>query len=110
MYISDGLGVFLNVQSKFQTKVILVGHNIKLYECHLLLNSLESCNRTNVVSQHVEGFDDTKMLFKISDGTLNCYAQESLFKHFVSSEYNVHNAQEDVLAIQKLIRHLDVDV
>ena len=24
--ISDGLGVFLNVQSKFQTKVILVGH------------------------------------------------------------------------------------
>ena len=107
MNISDGLDAFLNVQSNFQTKVILAGHNIKLYDCYLLL---ESCNRTNVVSQHVEGFVDTKMLLNIYDGTLKCYTQESLFKHFVSSEYNVHNAQEDVLALQKLIRHLDKDV
>ena len=70
MNISDGLDAFLNVQSKFPTKVLLVGHNIKSYDCHLLLNALESCNITNVVSQHVEGFVDTKMLFKIYDRTL----------------------------------------
>ena len=108
--ISDGLDAFLNFLSTFQTKVILVGHNIKSYDCHLLLNALESCNRTNFVSQHVEGFVDTKILFKICDSSLKCYTQESLFKHFVSSEYNVHDALEDVLALQKLIRHLDIDV
>ena len=108
--ISDGLNALLNFLSNFQTKVILVGHIIKSYDCHLFLNALESCNRTNVVSQHIEGFVVTKMLFKIYDGALKCYTQESLFKHFVSSEYNVHDALENVLALQKLIRHLDIDV
>ena len=43
--ISDGLGAFLNVLSKFQTKVILVGHNMTayMYDFHLLLNALDSC-------------------------------------------------------------------
>ena len=78
---------------------ILVGHNIKSYDCHLFLKALESCNRTNVVSQHVERCVDTKMLFKIYDGTFKCNTQKSFFKHFVSSKCNVHNALEDVLAL-----------
>ena len=35
--ISDGLNALLNFLSNFQTKVILVGHIIKSYDCHLLL-------------------------------------------------------------------------
>jgi DNA polymerase III alpha subunit (gram-positive type) len=108
--ISAGVDALLNFVSQFQTKVVLIGHNIKSYDCHLLLNALESCKRTFDFSQCIAGFVDTKLLFKIFDGTLNCYSQESLFKHFVSSKYNAHDAIEDVLALQKLIGHVDIDV
>ncbi|XP_056018747.1 uncharacterized protein LOC125669025 [Ostrea edulis] len=109
--ISAGIDALLNFVSKFQTKVILIGHNIKSYDCHLLLNALESCKKKKKdFSPCIAGFVDTKILFKIYDGTLNCYSRESLFKHFVSSKYNAHDAIEDVLALQKLIGHLDIDV
>lgn len=31
----------------FQSKVVLIGLNIKSIDCHLLLNALESCSKTD---------------------------------------------------------------
>lgn len=58
----------------------------------------------------IAGFVDSSLLFKIYKPELKLSCQKSLFEQFILSNYNAHNALEDVLALRTLIETLDIDV
>lgn len=45
--LSAAADALLKIFMKFQSKVVLIGHNIKSFDFHLLLNALESCSKTD---------------------------------------------------------------
>uniref|UniRef100_A0A8W8P2F2 Exonuclease domain-containing protein n=1 Tax=Magallana gigas TaxID=29159 RepID=A0A8W8P2F2_MAGGI len=108
--LSAAADALLNFFMKFQSKVVLIGHNIKSFDCHLLLNALESCSKTDAFLHCIAGFVDTRLLFKIFNPNLKSFSQESLFEQFVFSNYNAHDALEDVLALRTLVQTVDIDV
>lgn len=108
--LSAAVDALLNFFMKFQSKVVLIGHNIKSFDCHLLLNALESCSKTDAFLHCIAGFVDTKLLFKIFKPNLKSFSQKSLFEQFVFSNYNAHDALEDVLALRTLVQTVDIDV
>lgn len=61
--LSAAVDALLNFFMKFQSKVVLIGHNIKSFDCHLLLNALESCSKTDAFLHCIAGFVDTRLLF-----------------------------------------------
>lgn len=108
--LSAAADALLNFFMKFQSKVVLIGHNIKSFDCHLLLNALESCSKTDAFLHCIAGFVDTRLLFKIFNPNLKSFSQKSLFEQFVFSNYNAHDALEDVLALRTLVQTVDIDV
>ncbi|XP_062592816.1 uncharacterized protein LOC134254308, partial [Saccostrea cucullata] len=108
--LSAAIDALLDFFSKFQSKVVLIGHNLKSFDCHLFLNALESCSKTEAFSHCIAGFVDTRLLFKIFDPTLKSYSQESIFKEYTLSNYNAHDAVEDVLALKTLVETVDIDI
>ena len=85
--------------------VILSGHNIKTFDCHVLLNALKSCGMQKVFKKKVAGFLDTISLFRCQ--TVPSYKQEELYKRLIGGKYDAHNALEDVIALEKLINEID---
>ena len=57
--------------------VILSGHNIKTYDCHVLLN-VKSCGMLRLFESKVAGFLDTLSLFRSRMGP--SYKQEKLYE------------------------------
>ncbi|XP_061186114.1 uncharacterized protein LOC133195733 [Saccostrea echinata] len=100
----------LDFFSKFQSKVVLIGHNVKSFDCHLFLNAVEACGKTDEFSKCIAGFIDTKLLFRIFDSELKSYSQSELFKYYLSLDYSAHNALDDVRALQKLVNSVGIDV
>lgn len=88
--LSAAADALLNFFMKFQSKVVLIGHNIKSFDCHLLLNALESCSKTDAFLHCIAGFVDTRLLFKMFNPNLKSFSQNSLFEQFVFSKYNAH--------------------
>ena len=85
--------------------VILSGHNIKTFDCHVLLNALKSCKMQKLFEKKVAGFLDTISLFRCR--TVPSYKQEELYKRLIGGTYDAHNALEDVLALEKLINKIN---
>lgn len=84
-------------------RVILVGHNIKVFDCPILLNALVSCGFETQFEKAVVGFLDTYPLFKGVHKGLTSYRQEHLYTHFIGGQYEAHNALADVQALDRLI-------
>ncbi|XP_061171002.1 uncharacterized protein LOC133180520 [Saccostrea echinata] len=99
--ISSALGSFLSFIEK-QGNVILVGHNIKSFDVHVLFHALDSCSLLDRMSKCVQGFLDTKFLFKLVHPNLCSYRQEHLSEVLLNCTYNAHDAVEDVSALQRL--------
>ncbi|XP_065925337.1 uncharacterized protein [Magallana gigas] len=102
------LDSFLKFLEKYNSGVILVGHNIKSFDCPVLFRALESCSLLSKFSSKVNGFLDTKLLFRISHPNLTSYSQQSLVARLLGCTYGAHDALEDILALQKLVDKVDL--
>ena len=77
------------------------GHNIKTYDCHVLLNALKSCGMQGLFEKKVAGFLDTMSLFR--SRTTPPYKQEKLYERLIGGIYDAHNALADVKALERMI-------
>ena len=84
-------------------KNLLVGHNIRSYDCPILLNALMSCGKLSTFQRNVFGFVDTLKLFKLHHKGLPSYSQTNLVSHFLKDTYSAHDAREDVIALRNLV-------
>ena len=89
-------------------QVVLVGHNLKVFDFPRLLTALRAVN-LETEFQHVcfGGIDSLHVMREIHPGML-CYKQEHLFKTLMNGEYSAHNAINDVLSLQKLFEKSQV--
>ena len=101
----DGLTQFLSFLSTFQNPV-LVGHNIQEFDLKVLYNAMPS-DVTEKFNETVVGFVDTLPVFKLVYPALPKYTQSFLVNKLTGSEYNAHNALDDVVALCNLCKLLD---
>lgn len=83
--------------------VLLAGHNIKVFDCHVFFNTLQNCHMLADIQRKVSGYLDTLPLFKSSHPGLHSYKQESLYTHFTQKSYDAHNALCDVAALKEIL-------
>lgn len=81
VHLVAAVDALLNFFTKFQSKVVLVGHNVKSIDCHICLNSLQNCSKTQEIGNCFAGFVDTKQLFKVFDSKVGSFSLEILYKH-----------------------------
>ncbi|XP_076102946.1 uncharacterized protein LOC143072050 [Mytilus galloprovincialis] len=60
--ISTALDGFLEFLKAAGHNIYLTGHNIKTFDCHILINTLKSVGKTEELKKCVEGFVDTRLL------------------------------------------------
>lgn len=105
--IRSALEKFCRFLSK-STNNVIIGHNVQIYDCHVLLNALEACKMTSTFENHCLGFVDTMKLFKLVKPDLRVYSQCSLVRSILGENYSAHNATEDALALKRLVCHCDI--
>ncbi|XP_073687424.1 protein PML-like [Garra rufa] len=83
---------------------LLVGHNIRRFDCHVLARALDEFGLRSDFQKEVSGFVDTLPLARrlLKDSGLQSFKQENLVKTLLGVSYAAHNALEDVQALQKL--------
>lgn len=105
-HIQDALLNFITfLQSK--KNPVLIGHNIKSFDLHVLFNRLQEFNLFSTFCQTVRGFIDTLQLCRrviSKEEVNNCYKQENLVKMLTGQTYTAHNALADVKSLQILIK------
>ena len=108
--ISTAVDMLLNFFEKFQRKVVLVGHNVESFDSPILIYALDSCKKLNKFSNIVEGIFDTLKFFRMERPGLISYRQEFLCQHLAGIDYDAHDASNDVISLQSLFRHLNIDL
>ena len=108
----DALSVSAALDSLFRflekfNNVVLVGHNIKTFDCPVLLQALESCLMLSKLTEVVNGFLDTRPFFKLVYPDLHSYSQQSLSETLLNMSYNAHDATEDVIMLQTLVSKVE---
>ncbi|XP_071139960.1 maternal protein exuperantia-like [Mytilus edulis] len=88
----------------FPVKPLLVGHNIKRYDCHVMYNSLKFHNMWNEFASNISGFLDTLELFKLLYPKRPSYSQTSLVGELLGETYSAHNAVDDTKALYRLVQ------
>lgn len=105
-HIQDALLNFITfLQSK--KNPVLIGHNIKSFDLHVLFNRLQDFNLFSTFCQTVRGFIDTLQLCRrviSKEEVNNCYKQENLVKMLTGQTYTAYNALADVKSLQILIK------
>ncbi|KAG9280814.1 hypothetical protein AMEX_G3567 [Astyanax mexicanus] len=83
---------------------ILVGHNIRRFDCLVLARVLDEFGLKAVFQARVAGFLDSLPLARqlLKDSGLQSFKQENLVKTVLGVSYAAHNALADVQALQKL--------
>ncbi len=83
---------------------VLVGHNIRRFDCHVLARALDEFSLRSDFQKEVSGFVDTLPLARqlLKESGLQSFKQENLVKTLLGVSYAAHNALEDVQALQKL--------
>lgn len=106
--IRVGLSRFIDFLNKDSCKKsVITGHNILSYDIPVLLNALNNCEIANSFSDAVIGLCDTLQLFKAAHPGLKSYSQVNLYQHFLEEEYAAHDALQDVVALNRLINHVN---
>lgn len=103
----DNLIQFIKKQNP---PVVLAGHNIKTFDCYVLMNALELTGKLEAFLENVSGFFDTKLLFKSAIPGLSSYSQPDLVVYIMGTQYSAHDAVEDVVALQQLVIGSNVDI
>lgn len=99
----EALTDFLQFISALSKKPILLGHNIKRFDCHVLYNQLHLHNMWQEFCSHICGFIDTLELFKYVYPGLASYKQTFLVEKLLSETYDAHNAIDDSKVLYKLV-------
>ncbi|XP_036390550.1 uncharacterized protein LOC118781649 [Megalops cyprinoides] len=83
---------------------LLVGHNIKRFDCPVLARVLDEFQLGAEFRQVTSGFLDTLPLARdlLRGSGLQSYRQENLVKAILGVSYPAHDALEDVKALQRL--------
>lgn len=99
-----GLQDFRDFIHSFESKPIILGHNIQSYDIPVLMHQLIKFRLLDDFKISISGFIDTlkvsKRAFCKSD-TEN-FKQGTLVKSFLGKQYEAHNALADVRALQEL--------
>lgn len=78
---SEALVAFMDFLSQFPQPPILLGHNIKTFDGHVLYHHLQSNNMCSEFNRYISGFADTKLMASPSSckvrGTLSGYAYQA---------------------------------
>ncbi|XP_052067585.1 uncharacterized protein LOC127706898 isoform X2 [Mytilus californianus] len=102
-YPHQALTDFITFLSEFSCKPILVGHNIKRFDCHILYNALRFYNMYSEFCSHIIGFVDSLDVFKHVVPGLASYSQTSLVDTLLDETYAAHNALEDTRLLFRLV-------
>ena len=97
---------FLELLESFDTKPVILGHNIERFDVPVLLNQLKSVSMLSAYTTAVSCCIDTLSVFKCvyskkSSGLEN-YKQSTLVRKFLGKSYDAHNSLEDVKALREL--------
>lgn len=93
---------FLEFVDQFE-KPIILGHNIKRFDCKVLFNQLKCYNMWSHFAAVISGFVDFLHVAKIAFPHRKSYKQSDLLKDICGIRYDAHDALEDVKALQKLL-------
>lgn len=100
---------FFGFISRQEKCAILSGHNIKSYHCYVLFNALEAFGKIDTFKDHAAGFVDTKLLFMSQFQGLPSYTQQALVSSFLHCDNAAHDALQDVMFLQRLVRLVNFD-
>ncbi|XP_068595863.1 uncharacterized protein [Brachionichthys hirsutus] len=83
---------------------LIVGHNIRRFDCPLLARDLDQLNLRADFESSVSGCVDTLPLARevLKDRCLRSFRQEKLVGELLGVDYKAHDALEDVRALQAL--------
>ena len=84
--------------------VLLVAHNGRVFDFRVLCMAISRCGLEQRFKDTVLGFVDTLTTIKRKFPKLISYKQECLAQHFGLSEYNAHNAEDDVRMLNNIVR------
>ena len=105
----DCLVDFINYLASKESP-ICVGHNIRSFDCPILVHHLLACELFDQFVDSVHGFLDTLLLYKHLLPQRKSFRQEQLFKDIVGGQYEAHNAIADVAALRGLVEIADVSL
>ncbi|KAJ3596934.1 hypothetical protein NHX12_003334 [Muraenolepis orangiensis] len=83
---------------------ILIGHNIRRFDCPVLVRALDQLDLRVEFQSTVTGCLDTLPLARdiCKDYGFRSFRQENLVRELLGLDYDAHNALEDVRALQSL--------
>ena len=108
--ISKALNDFICFIRNLEKPILLAGHNIRVFDCPVLFNALECTGKIVDFVNIVQGFLDTKFLYKMVYPELKSHSQPDLFKHVIGTDYNAHDALADVTSLQTIFRNSNVNL
>ena len=77
---SEALLAFMDFLSQFPQPPVLLGHNIKTFDVHVLHHHLQSHNMCSEFKQYISGFVDTRIVARQALPGEPSYKQEELVK------------------------------
>ncbi|XP_028286233.1 three prime repair exonuclease 4 isoform X1 [Parambassis ranga] len=88
---------------------LLIGHNIRRFDCPLLVRALDELNLRAEFEASISGCVDTLPLAReiLKDHGLQSFRQENLVRGLLGINYKAHDALEDVRALQTLYTVLE---
>lgn len=83
---------------------LVIGHNIRRFDCPLLARALDELNLRAQFESSVSGCVDTLPLARemLKELSLQSFRQENLVRELLGVNYKAHDALEDVRALQAL--------
>ncbi|KAI9546505.1 hypothetical protein NQZ68_026726 [Dissostichus eleginoides] len=83
---------------------LVVGHNIRCFDCPVLARALEELDLRAEFEAAVSGYVDTLPLARemLKERGLKSFRQENLVRELLGVNYKAHDALEDVRALQAL--------
>lgn len=106
----EALSSFMEYVSSFANKPILVGHNIRKFDCQVLAHNMQSFGLWSTFLESIAGFVDTIEVFRRTQPGLPSYRQEALVRTFCGETYSAHDALEDTKALAKLVNATSADI
>lgn len=89
---------------KMLRRPLVIGHNIRRFDCPLLARALDEVDLRAEFESSVLGCVDTLPLARemLKDRCLQSFRQENLVRELLGVNYKAHDALEDVRALQAL--------
>ena len=104
--IREALNLFLDFLG--DQPVVVVGHNIKAFDCPILLNAARACDMVDRLHNAVHGFVDTLPLFRQVNKRLKSHSLGHLHEHYLGRNHDSHDAREDARTLQEIVDKAEI--